>query len=84
MTWQWLTQNWDYVKRMMGDKSLDSYPRYTANVIRTDEDYQAWREFFLPMTEDPALERAIRIGEKEIEARLKLIANDKKAVHDII
>ena len=84
MTWWWLTKNWDYVKKMMGDKSLDSYPRYTANVIRTDEDYQAWREFFLPMAEDPALERAIRIGEKEIEARLKLIAKDKKAVHDII
>lgn len=84
MTWWWLTKNWDYVKKMMGDKSLDSYPRYTANAIRTDEDYQAWRKFFLPMAEDPALERAIRIGEKEIEARLKLIAKDKKAVHDII
>ena len=84
VTWQWLTGNWDYVKQMMGDKSLDSYPRYTANVIRTDKDYQAWKEFFLPMAGDPALARAIKIGEKEIEARLKLISADKQAVHDII
>ena len=83
-TWQWLTDNWDYVKQMMGDKSLDSYPRYTANVIRTDKDYQAWKEFFLPMAGDPALARAIKIGEKEIEARLKLISVDRQAVYDII
>ena len=83
-TWQWLTDNWDYVKQMMGDKSLDSYPRYTANVIRTDKDYQAWKGFFLPMAGDPALARAIKIGEKEIEARLKLISVDRQAVYDII
>ena len=84
MTWKWLTENWDYVKKMMGDKSLDSYPRYTANVIRTDDDYAAWKKFFLPMADDPALARAIKIGEKEIEARLKLIAADRRAVYDII
>ena len=84
MTWDWLTENWDYVKKMMGDKSLDSYPRYTANVIRTDDDYAAWKKFFLPMADDPALARAIKIGEKEIEARLKLIAADRRAVYDII
>ena len=83
-TWRWLTENWQYVKEIMGDKSLDSYPRYTANIVRTDEGYKAWREFFLPMAEDPALARAIKIGEKEIEARLKLIRADKKAVYDII
>ncbi len=83
-TWRWLTENWQYVKEIMGDKSLDSYPRYTANIVRTDEGYKAWREFFLPMAEDPALARAIKIGEKEIEARLKLIQADKKAVYDII
>ena len=84
MTWEWLIKNWDYVKKMMGDKSLDSYPRYTANVIRTDEEYAAWKEFFLPMVEEPALARAVRIGEKEIEARLKLILNNKEAVREMI
>ena len=81
---KWLTENWEYVKKMMGDKSLDSYPRYMANVIRTEDEYRACKEFFMPMKDDPALARAIKIGDKEIKARLKLIAADKQAVYDII
>ncbi len=80
MVWQWLVAHWDFVKKMMGDKSLDAYPRYTANLIRTEEGFKAWQEFFEPMREDPALKRAIEIGEKEIAARLELIKNDREAV----
>lgn len=81
---QWLTKNWGYVKKMAGDKSLDSYPRYMANVIRTEDEYRQWKEFFMPMKDDLALARAIKIGDKEIKARLKQIAADKQAVYDII
>ena len=81
---QWLSKNWEYVKKMAGDKSLDSYPRYMANVIRTEGEYKQWKEFFMPMKDDPALARAIKIGEKEIKARLKQIEADKLAVYDII
>ena len=84
MTWNWLTNNWDWLKKTMGDKSLDSYPRYTANIARTEAEFAAWREFFLPMRDDPALTRAIEIGEKEIAARLKLIKKDRKAVIEAI
>ncbi len=80
MVWQWLISHWDFVKKMMGDKSLDAYPRYTANVIRTEEGFKAWKEFFEPMREESALRRAIEIGEKEIAARLELIKNDHKEV----
>lgn len=80
MVWRWLTVHWDFVKKMMGDKSLDAYPRYTANVIRTEEGFEAWRKFFEPMRENLALKRAIEIGEKEIVARLELIKNDQAGV----
>ena len=80
--WQWLTLHWDFVKKMMGDKSLDAYPRYTANVIRTEEGFRAWKEFFEPMREDLALKRAIEIGKKEIAARLELIKNDQAKVFE--
>lgn len=79
--YQWLTKNWDYVKKLAGDKSLDSYPRYMANMIRTDKEYKEWREFFIPMKDNPALARAIKIGENEIIARLKLIADDQEKVY---
>ena len=84
MVWQWLTSHWDFVRKTMGDKSLDAYPRYTANVIRTEEGFKAWREFFEPMREDPALRRAIEIGENEIVARLELIKSDREEVFETL
>ena len=81
---EWLAKNWDYVKKMMGDKSLDGYPRYMANIIRNENEYEVWRDLFMPMMGDPALSRAIRIGDKEVKARLELIATDKQALYDII
>lgn len=82
--YKWLIENWEYVKKLVGDKSLDSYPRYMANVIRTEKEYKEWQDFFKPMRDNPALARAIKIGEKEIKARLKLIAADQKDVYAII
>lgn len=80
----WLTKNWDYIKKISGEKSLDSYPRYMANIIRTEKEYKEWCDFFMPMADDPVLARAIRIGKNEIEARLKLIASDQQSVYAII
>ena len=76
----WLEGHWDYVKKMSGDKSLDNYPRYTAGAIRTDEDFEKYKKFFEPMAGEPALSRAIEMGENEITAKLKLIKADQKAV----
>ena len=80
LTWQWLVENWDWLAKVMGDKSLDSYPRYSANMMRTEKEFTAWREFFDVKRKDPALARAIEIGEKEIAARLELIKKDREAV----
>ncbi len=82
--YQWLVGHWDYVKEMVGDKSLDSYPRYMANMVRTEKEHKEWKDFFMTMKDDPALARAIKIGEKEIKARLKLISDDKTAVYQTL
>ena len=79
-SFSWLVSHWDEIKKMMGDKSLDSYPRYTANIIRTEAEFNAWQDFFKPMKDESALSRAIQIGEKEIKARLELIKQDRNAV----
>ena len=80
LTWRWLVENWQWLVKAMGDKSLDAYPRYTANIIRTEKEFAAWQEFFSVKRKDPALSRAIEIGEKEIKARLELIKKDRGAV----
>ena len=77
---EWLETHWEYVKKMSGDKSLDNYPRYTAGVVRTDAEFEEYKKFFEPMASDPALKRAIEMGENEIVAKLKLIEFDQKAV----
>ena len=77
----WLEKNWDYVKKMMGEKSLDGFARYTANLVRNEDEFKKWQKFFEPMSDDPAMARAIKIGKKEIAARLKLIEADKSAVY---
>ena len=84
LVFDWLENNWGYVQNLAGDKSLDSYPRLMANVIKTPEMYKRWKDFFWPMREDPALARAIKIGDSEIKAKLKLIEADKKSVHDAL
>lgn len=77
---KWLTINWDKMLSLSGEKSLDDYPRLTANAVRTEKESAAWREFFEPMRDNPAMARAIKIGKNEIETKLRLIATDKEAV----
>ena len=73
-------KHWEEVKKIAGDKSLENYPRYTANSVRTEKEYGEWRGFFEGLSADPALSRAIAMGEREILSRLKLIAEDGEAV----
>ena len=73
---RWLTENWKSVRDMAGDKSVENYPRYTAAMIRTEKMYKMWQEFFEPMESDLAIARAIEMGKREIEARLRLIESD--------
>ncbi|MBR0424069.1 M1 family metallopeptidase [Candidatus Saccharibacteria bacterium] len=77
---EWLKKHWDYVKKMSGDKSLDNYPRYMAGAVRTKKECEGYKKFFGPMKKDPALARAIEMGENEIGARLKLLEADREPV----
>ena len=77
---EWLRTHWDYVVKMSGDKSLDSYPRYLAGMMKTGKELDDFKEFFWPKRGNPALTRAVEIGVRQIEARLKLIEADKTAV----
>ena len=68
------------MRRIGGDKSLDSYPTVIAHLARTEEEYNKYCDFFKPMLKDSALKRAIEIGLNEIKARLDLISKYKDEV----
>ncbi|MDO4742053.1 MAG: M1 family metallopeptidase [Candidatus Saccharibacteria bacterium] len=77
----WLKENWAYIKELAGEKSLENYPRYMANTIKTEEDEALYLDFFEPIEEEPVLRRAIMVGKNEIKARLKLIQEEKEGVY---
>lgn len=81
---RWMTENWAYVREISGDKSIENYPRYTANSVRAEDEFGQWKEFFEPMSSEPALARAIEVGKNEIRARLELIAADKEGVYEAL
>lgn len=79
-TFDWLTKNWELIKKTGGDKTLSDYPTLVSRLARTDEELKRFVDFFGPMREDSALTRAIEIGENEIKSRIKLIKNNKEKV----
>ena len=76
----WLTSNWEKVKKMSGDKSLDYYPTYIARLARTTDELNKYQDFFGPMRNDLSLKRAISIGENEIKARIRNIEKNRETV----
>lgn len=79
-TFDWLTKHWDYVKNLSGDKSLDNYPRYIANVVRRPAEAEAYFKFFDQHQDEPALKRALKIAKNEINSRLQLIDTDMDGI----
>ena len=78
----WLRGHWTYVEEMMGDKSVDLYPRYWASSVRATEEAESFSDFFSPLAErNPAITRAIALAKVEIDSRLKLLSMDNADVH---
>lgn len=81
-TKEWLRGHWTYVEEMMGDKSIDLYPRYYASTVRTTEEAKEFSDFFSPLAEqNPAITRAIALAKTEIDSRLRLLSMDNQDVH---
>ena len=78
--YKWLCEHFEDVRKMGGDKTIEGYPRYMAGATRTEKEFEDWKNLYEPMQEDPAMARAIKIGKKEIAARLELIEQDKDGV----
>lgn len=81
--WQWTVENWDWLLDVFkASKSYDYLPRYAANFMNSQKWLDEYREFFSPMAKDPALTRTIKVGIKEIEARVAWRSRDENKVVD--
>ncbi|MBQ6147678.1 M1 family metallopeptidase [Candidatus Saccharibacteria bacterium] len=80
----WLLENWAYVEKISGEKSLEDYPRLLASTIKTLAEKEKFFGFFDQHSENPVLKRTLKIAENEIDSRLKLIALDQKSVFNAL
>lgn len=80
-TWQWVRDNWNWINATFGgDKSYDDYPRYVATALSTQKQFNEYKDFFMPLSLDPALTRVINMGINEIKNRVDLIERDGLSV----
>ncbi|MBQ1528638.1 hypothetical protein IIZ77_03265, partial [Candidatus Saccharibacteria bacterium] len=77
---KWLFENWDFVYKINGEKSIEDYPRYFASTILKQEEADQYFEFFTPLSSDPVLARTLLVAKNSIDATLNLIKSDAKAV----
>jgi membrane alanyl aminopeptidase len=80
-TFDWLYQNWDYLKNAVDGKSLDIYPKIMARFIRNQSDFALFQKFAKRFENDPALFRIIKIGIYEIENRLVMLDKNTEKLH---
>lgn len=83
--WVWARENWAWIKAALGgDMSFDSFVILPAHVFKTEQRLAEYKEFFEPQLSDLALSRNIRMGIKEIAARVDLIKREKAAVETVV
>ena len=75
-----MIENWDYIYKINGEKSIEDYPRYFAATIDREEDAKKYFDFFTPLSTEPILARTLKVAKNNIDSTLKLIATDKPAV----
>ncbi len=80
-TWDWLRKHWGWIEEQFAsDKSHDYFPRYSASILSTREQFNEYRAFFTPLRNNPSLVRAIDMGLLDLEGRIELLERDKTSV----
>ncbi len=80
----WMMQNWDWLAKTEGEKSIGMYPRCAATVIKTQQNTDKYIQFFQKYESDLSIGREVRVGIALLEAKLKLIQQDKDAIYNYL
>jgi len=81
LAWNWMRSEWPWIEKMFGgDKSYDYFPRYAASALNTRQRAQEFKDFFVPMIDQPALKLNITLGIEELESRITWIERDLEGV----
>jgi aminopeptidase N len=70
-TWEWLTQNWDWVvEQFEAEKGFGMFARYAGSLFSTQEEQKKFLDFFDPKRNIIALARDVTLAEQEIQSRV--------------
>ncbi|EIF40323.1 M1 family metallopeptidase [Streptococcus sp. SK140] len=85
IVWVWARENWDWIKAALGgDMSFDSFVIFPSHIFKTEQRLAEYKAFYEPQLSDLALSRNIRMGIKDIAARVELIKREKAAVEAVV
>lgn len=85
IVWVWARENWDWIKAALGgDMSFDSFVIFPSHIFKTEQRLAEYKAFYEPQLSDLALNRNIRMGIKDIAARVELIKREKAAVEAVV
>ncbi|MDO4505190.1 MAG: ERAP1-like C-terminal domain-containing protein, partial [bacterium] len=77
----WMYENWKWLLKEEGEKSIGAYPRYSAMLIKHKSDADKYHEFFDKYLNNPIVAREIKVGYSDIAARMRLIERDTPAIY---
>ncbi len=80
----WMYDNWDWLRKAEGDKTISEYPRYSASFVRSSDEAEKYKEFFNKYINENILARDINIAFTEIDTRLHLISHNQAAIFDYL
>lgn len=81
IAWEWLKNDWDRLSELFGgSKSMDYIPVYSAGPVSTPQWQKKYVDFFTPKLKIRQLERNIKIGFSEIEARVAWRKREESAL----
>lgn len=80
----WLYENWDYVLKMVGDKSVDDYVKVVGNSVKKETEKREFLRFVKKLEGEQGLARTVAMAKAGIEARMRLIERDFEGVREVL
>jgi aminopeptidase N len=82
-TWEWLTQNWDWVvEQFEAEKGFGMFARYAGSMFSTKPELKKFLDFFEPKRNVVALSRDVMLAEQEISSRVAWRERNEASVKD--
>ena len=82
-TWEWLTQNWDWVvEQFEAEKGFGMFARYAGSMFSTKQELKKFLDFFEAKRNIVALSRDVMLAEQEISSRVAWRVRNEASVKD--